>query len=275
MTLLNKVFISFLLIFVPAGVFAQNFYDEEHSAKFAEYLFQSQQFDLAAQEYERLLYGNGSKINYQLNLLKSYRKAGNYNFANKRFQDLYKDSTRYAPEPIAQEYIHLLMLQNNLPEAWRYNSMSKNIPEFQHQLNLLQLNLLSKNWKQADSISNLIQNLDPEYKSLLTSVSQMKKRHPGVALTFSMIVPGTGKVYSGYWKDGIISFLFVAATGWQSYRGFSKNGSESVSGWIWGGISTGFYLGNLYGSFKAAKRFNNRQNELLHKRAESYIYSTF
>lgn len=275
MTLLNKIILFLAITFFSAGLKAQNFYDEEHSAKFAEYLFQSQQFDLAAQEYERLVFSNSNKINYQLNLLKSYRKSGNYPIASKRFQDLYKDSAWFAPEPIAQEYIHLLMLENNLPQAWQFNSMNKNIPGVQQQLNLLQLSLLSKNWKQADSISNLIQNLDPEYKSLLTDASQMKKRYPGVALTFSMIVPGTGKIYSGYWKDGIISLLFVAATGWQSYRGFSKKGSESVSGWIWGSISTGFYLGNLYGSFKAAKRFNNRQNELLHKRAESYIYSTF
>lgn len=273
MTRLNNILI--LLFLFSFAVKGQNFYDEEHSSRFADYLFQSQQYDLAAQEYERLLYGNARKPVYQLNLVKSYRKAGNITLASKRFYDIVKDSAIYTPEPLAQEYMYLLMLRNDLPEAFRFNNLNKNIPEMQHQINLLQLNLLSKNWKKADSISHLIRDLDPEYSSILASASQIKKKYPGLALTFSMVVPGSGKVYSGYWKDGIIAFLFVAATGWQSYRGFNQKGTESVSGWVWGSISTGFYLGNLYGSFKAARRFNNRQHELLHKRAESYIYSTF
>ncbi|NJK95022.1 MAG: hypothetical protein HC830_14870 [Bacteroidetes bacterium] len=188
---------------------------------------------------------------------------------------MYNDSLVYTPEPLAQEYIHLLMLQRDLPNASAFNIANRNIPEMQSRINLLQIYLLSKNWKSADSIARLIPDTSPEYQHILTSAANMKHKYAGLALTFSVVIPGAGKAYSGYWKDGLISLMFVAATGWQSYRGFDRNGSSSVSGWIWGSISTGFYLGNIYGSFKSAKRFNNRQNELLHKHAESYIYSTF
>lgn len=274
MTLFNR-FIICLLCFASTTGKAQNFYDEVHSAKFADYLFQSQQYDLAAQEYERLLYINTSDEFYKLQLFKSYRKSGNLQLATKRFDDIFRDSIFQTSEPLAQEYMHLLMLQNQFSQALQYNRSNKNITLDIKKQNQLQINLLAKNWKRADSIATLMTSPEPEYLSILTSSKQMKHRYPGLALGFSMVIPGSGKVYSGYWKDGLISLVFVAATGWQAYRGFNKNGTSSVSGWIWGGLSTGFYFGNLYGSFKSAKRFNQRQNEFLHKRAESYIYSTF
>lgn len=273
MTPFNKLIL--LLIFTSISLQAQNFYDEQHSVKFADYLFQSQQFDLAAQEYERLFYVNPSEELYKLQLVKSYRLSGNLSLAGKRFNDIFKDSVFYVSEPLAQEYLHVLMLQNQLNQAFYFNQASTNISEVQEKYNLMQINLLAKNWKKADSIASQISNLEPQYLAILNSAKLMKHRSPALAAAFSVVIPGSGKAYSGYWKDGIISLIFVAATGWQAYRGFDKNGVSSVSGWIWGGISTGFYFGNIYGSYKSAKRFNNRQNEILHNRAENYIYSTF
>jgi hypothetical protein len=274
MTLYNKV-ILFIFIICTLPCNAQNFYDEQHSAKFADYLFQSQQYDLAANEYERLIYANSSENQYKLMLLRSYRKSGNLDLAQKRFSDIFKDSLYFTIEPVAQEYIHVLMLQNQLSDAAYFNQTHKNISQLQSKYNLMQLNLLAKNWKAADSIAQLINPLESQYQDILQSANSMKYRSPGLALVFSTVVPGTGKIYAGYWKDGLISLLFVAATGWQAYRGFDNKGVNSVSGWIWGSISTGFYFGNLYGSYKSAKRFNYRQNEILHKRAQNYIYSTF
>ncbi|NJO70383.1 MAG: hypothetical protein HC830_14865 [Bacteroidetes bacterium] len=74
----------FIFLAISLSLNAQNFYDEQHSAKFAEYLFQSQQYDLAAHEFERLLFDNNSNTSYQLKLLKSYRKSGNLSLAKKK-----------------------------------------------------------------------------------------------------------------------------------------------------------------------------------------------
>lgn len=274
MTLFNRVIlVIFFITTLPCK--AQNFYDEQHSARFADYLYQSQQYDLAASEYERLIYSNSSQNQYKLMLLKSYRKSGNLDLAQKRFSDIFKDSANFTIEPVAQEYIHVLMLQNQLPDAAHFNKENINITPLQSKYNQMQLNLLAKNWKAADSIAQQINPLEPQYLEILQSAKNMKYRSPGLALAFSTVVPGTGKIYAGYWKDGIISLIFVAATGWQAYRGFDNKGVNSVSGWIWGSIGTGFYFGNLYGSYKSAKRYNYRQNETLHKRAQNYIYSTF
>ena len=41
---------------------------------------------------------------------------------------------------------------------------------------------------------------------------------------------------------------------------FNEKGIESVYGWIMGTLSVGFYIGNIYGSVKSARLYNNNQN---------------
>jgi hypothetical protein len=82
----------------------------------------------------------------------------------------------------------------------------------------------------------------------------------------SAIIPGSGKIYSGYWKDGLFSLLVVSVTGIQAYRGFQKNGKNSTYGWIYLTVGTGFYVGNIYGSGKAAHKRNKTLNHsIIHK----------
>jgi hypothetical protein len=84
-----------------------------------------------------------------------------------------------------------------------------------------------------------------------------------------------GKVYSGRWKDGLVSLLFVGATGFQAYRGFSQKGSESIYGWIMGSLSVGFYIGNIFGSVKAAKIYNTNQNRIYSEKVTHYYIDHF
>jgi hypothetical protein len=79
------------------------------------------------------------------------------------------------------------------------------------------------------------------------------------------VLPGSGKVYTGDWKDGLISFLFVGGTTIQAIRGYNKYGQNSGFFIIYGSIATSFYLGNLYGSFKSA----NKHNEKLRKQIQA------
>lgn len=66
------------------------------------------------------------------------------------------------------------------------------------------------------------------------------------AVFLSALIPGSGKIYSGAWKDGLTSLLFVAANAWSSYRGFSMD--KPGYGYTFAALSAGFYFGNLYGT---------------------------
>jgi hypothetical protein len=93
-----------------------------------------------------------------------------------------------------------------------------------------------------------------------------------LAMAMSTIVPGTGRFYTGDWKDAIISMITIGVTGYQAYRGFTIKGTKSAYGWVYGTIATGFYLGNIYGSFSSAKRYNKRKSEKLDQKIDGAFY---
>jgi len=68
-------------------------------------------------------------------------------------------------------------------------------------------------------------------------------------------------VYSMDWKDGLISLVFAGATALQAYRGYKQYGPRSGFFIGYASVAATFYLGNLYGSFKSAKRHNARINK--------------
>ena len=91
----------------------------------------------------------------------------------------------------------------------------------------------------------------------------------------SMLIPGTGKMYAGYWKDGLVSLLMTSMMAWQAYRGFDQRGIKSGYGWVYTGLATGFYIGNLYGTVKAVRKFNTHfKHQTIHK-IEKITFSTF
>ena len=109
-------------------------------------------------------------------------------------------------------------------------------------------------------------------KAFAETGNALPHKSPFLAGAFSTIIPGSGKFYTGDWKDGIISLVMVSAIAYQAYRGFDRAGVSSVYGWIYGTIAAGFYLGNIYGSVKSAQRYNKRKAENLGKRIEESFY---
>jgi TM2 domain-containing membrane protein YozV len=91
----------------------------------------------------------------------------------------------------------------------------------------------------------------------------------------SAIIPGSGKAYSKRWGDAIISFIFVGTNTFAAYRAFSKKGINSTNGWIFGSLAFSFYSANLWGSFKAAKNYNNHIKHSYQQNAENIIYTSF
>jgi hypothetical protein len=82
-------------------------------------------------------------------------------------------------------------------------------------------------------------------------------------------------MYSGYWKDGFFSLLFTGMSAWQSYRGFKQKGTSSFYGWFMAGTSFSFYIGNLYGSVKAANRRNHEFNHMIYNDFEKVFIDTY
>jgi TM2 domain-containing membrane protein YozV len=101
---------------------------------------------------------------------------------------------------------------------------------------------------------------------------RLDRKSPALAACLSAVVPGAGKAYAGRFRDGLYSLLTVGVTLWQSIDGFSDGGADSGRGWIYGTLSTGFYMGNVYGSAVAARIRNERSEVDLQERAAAAAF---
>ncbi len=264
---LAVIFISIFIGPHYSLCYSQDLYNKEHSQKYAEYLSSSMQYALAAEEYERLVYFDNSSVSYKYNLIKSYRLSGDLKSGIKRIYFFYGKSLDTMPQMLASEYVKMQLLTDSLPAAGIFiNQQSKLSLEDKAVFQSYGL-LLSGQYKDASLFAKESATRYPAFPAAVLNLSQkaekIKMKSPFIAAGFSAIIPGTGKFYTRNWSDGLFSLLFVAGNAWQAYRGFNEHGIKSGYGWAFAGLSASFYVGNIIGAVKAAKRYNkNKRNEV-------------
>lgn len=271
-------FLVILILFFWNNGNAQNLFNAENSKKFAQYLVNTQQYRLAATEYERILNIEKSDTAVYSGLLKTYR-MGNIcenTFENLNTLDVYKF---FSNNTVASEYLKLVLTCNCCFQESHFSEALSSVDYNRQVFYKLGYYLLSE---QKDSLSlltfhnyNFLSNSYPEVLKGIENIQSFKRKSPGLAITMSAVIPGSGKAYSSYWGDAIMSFVFVSTNAWLSYRGFNKNGIKSANGWIFGSISLGFYLGNIWGSGRAVKTYNQIEKQKLYNEAKNDIYNHF
>ena len=103
-----------------------------------------------------------------------------------------------------------------------------------------------------------------EALTLLDLYQQLPEKSPVLAGVMSAILPGSGYIYAEHYGDAITAFLinglFIAGTITAIHQE-----NYAVAG-IVGGVGLPFYLGNIYGSANAAKKWNlGVRNEIIQK----------
>jgi len=91
---------------------------------------------------------------------------------------------------------------------------------------------------------------------LAREVQGVPRKSPVTAVVMSSLLPGTGKMYAGRLWDGFFTLSTVSLTSWLAIDSFSKDGSSSTKGWIYGGLSAWLYAGNIYGTIVAVEQHN-------------------
>lgn len=265
-----------LLVLLSINLRSQDLYDLEHSKDFARYLFNSKQFSEAAREYERVVFLDSSDFDSRYHLVQSYRFAGQYEMALHRMDDFSSLRPLDLSLPFSREYPLSLMATGRYIEGRQYILGSQSLSRLDKNELYLGSLLAQADWPTArifaDTAFNTTSALYTELLAITMASQDLKHRSPALALSMSVLVPGSGKAYAGEWKDGIISLLFVASNAYQSYRGFSSDGVSSAYGWIFGSLAVGFYGGNLYGTLQSVKRFNRKQNAPFQDRAHHLLF---
>jgi hypothetical protein len=274
----KNILLFFILLFIFKTGNSQDLFNVENSKKFANYLLNTRQYNLAALEYERILSISKPDAEISSNLLKTYR-LGNIceqSFPNFKALEIEKF---LGSKIVAKEFLNLALtcnccyLENDFNLA--LSSLDTNSQAF-YKLGYY----LFKEEKELlfsfkEENKNLLENSYPSVFNAVEKMDNFNRKSPGLAMAMSAVLPGSGKAYSGLWGDAVMSLMFVSTNAWLAYRGFNKKGVESASGWIFGSVSLGFYMGNIWGSGKAAKTYNEVEYEKMYHDAKNSIYSHF
>ncbi|MCF6240611.1 MAG: hypothetical protein L3J74_04610 [Bacteroidales bacterium] len=268
---MTKIILAILVLLFVFPAKGQDIHDLNHSKQFADYLFKTRQYSLAAEEYERIVFMDSVNVQNKYMLILSYHKAKDYHRALNRFTYFFNKQLKTMPANFAEEYVKLLLLTKQADSAFNYLNINKSLNwELKQNYQLAAL-LLQKKWddsfKYAVNYPLTNEKMNARLHLLAFEAKNIKYKKPVTAALMSVIVPGSGKFYTKNWKDGIIAMTFVGVNAWQAYRGFKKYGKKSAYGWIFAGLSASFYIGNIYGAAKSAKKYNKKLDDELYKKA--------
>jgi hypothetical protein len=178
---------------------------------------------------------------------------------------------------VEQEYIATLVFQKN-PDIYEQGiSILQHTSAEQKLRSQIEFEMLIRDWQSASLQLQSQKGYSwmTEYQKTVDNVQAFRSKKPWLAATYSAVLPGSGKVYAKNAKEGITSFFFVTALGYQSYRAFKKRGTKTVTGWLYGGLSLGFYFGNIYGAQQSAKNYNRRKLEAIYHEVDQTIHNRY
>lgn len=277
MTLIKKsTFVVFGIFIIISSAYPQDLLDYTNSFKYADYLFNTHQYNLAVVEFERVVFLEPKDTIAKLKLVQSYRYLNDYITAMERIEIFFPRSLSFLPQDFSNEYIKNLLYEHQFQKAYVFLQNSRTLDimdKKEYQLGIL---VMQNQWSEAKSFADEYVELLSEretYNLLYGQVTDglnINYKSPALAASLSAIIPGSGKVYTKQWKDAIYSFLFVSAAGWLTYRAYTANGL-GFSSIFWGTVTIGFYSANIYGSHKSAKRFNDRINQSITTEAETIL----
>lgn len=271
-------FLLFFFFVICNTGFTQDLFSAENSKKFARYLFSTQQYKLAANEYERILNITPTDTSMFEGLIKTYRLG---DICQTSFKNLEVLNVKkfFSNNQIASEYLKLSLACNCCNHENYFAEAISKVDSKSRVFYKLGFFVFNEEKDSIISFANINQKLiESEYPTVYSGIyalEQFRGKKPAVAATMSALIPGSGKAYTGYWGDAVMSFIFVSSNAWLSYKGFNRKGINSVNGWIFGSISMGFYFGNIWGSARAAKTYNKLEYEILYNETQNSIYNHF
>jgi tetratricopeptide (TPR) repeat protein len=268
--------IVLIVLFSFKGLSQDNLFNLQNSKSYANYLLASGQYKSASVEFERVVFLDSTDLASGLLLLKSYRLSEDYEMSTQRASELFPNIIEM-PKEHAIEYSKSLMSLRDWKQANDFWDKSLTLSIEDKTLFKATVAIFEGDFKKAQekvgTISHTNNTLAKGYADIVDRAINGKRKSPFLAGVLSTAIPGLGKVYTGDWKDAIVSLIFTGGMAFQAVRNFNKHGVNNYRPWIYTTIGTGFYLGNIVGSVKSAKDKNRKKiNKLQHEASDSFNY---
>lgn len=259
----------FVLILIFNQLNAQlnnDLYNLENRIKFANFLYQEKDYIRAIDEIKFILNQTESDT-LRFRFANSFLKLNRYEEASENFKTLFLGSLSNEAKLF---FFKSNFLKNDFNFFRKLTENKNYIPE-KYENEISRLNSISYflDNEKLPPQETLLKPFDDSLQTKLYLFYQMKKnpptKNPLQAAAFSALIPGAGKIYTGEISDGIISFIATSLSLYLSINNFQHN--HQTRGWIFAGLTSFFYGGNVYGSYVSAKKYNENsklkiQNEI-------------
>jgi TolA-binding protein/TM2 domain-containing membrane protein YozV len=248
------------------------FLTEEIQLKMADVFMGEGEYYRAITEYKKflILFPDSEKADYALfKTGMAYYHGEEYEPSVQSFSVLrtkYKTS-RYLPEASYYEGLSYWKIKDREKARTAFDTLSEVFPRSKFAPHaLVASSLLALEEEDITTSMNRLERLIdhyPEYSgsksaeeaiTLIDQYPRLPQKSKTLAGVMSAILPGSGYIYADHVGDGITAFiinaLFIAGTVTAIY------GENYAVAGIVGGVGLPFYLGNIYGSANAAKKWN-------------------
>jgi hypothetical protein len=253
-----------------------NIFTLSKTLEFANYQYSIGNCEAANYEYLRAVYLGDFDDSTTQFALSSALCANNLSLAEKL---IYQDKDlKIVSEKSKSIYASLLLVNRNFEHYDSFIRSTKllNPPSFEV-LKYPSYLVLDNQWDRlnyflsTDSVTSTDKTF---YTSIYNDYNQIRFKKPWLSAIMSTVVPGSGKLYTGEWQDGLFSMLLIGVLSWQSARLLIKSDGKSVLGYTSAAIGGGLYFSNIFGSFRSAKNVNQRKLNKLYDKVDQHLLNS-
>ncbi|HSD62585.1 MAG TPA: hypothetical protein VLB50_02270 [Ignavibacteriaceae bacterium] len=232
-----------------------NFHSTENVKAFADYLFCEKDYLRAYNEYSSYLkqsYNDSVEFKSALAL----QRIDSFDDALRQFNHISIDSKLYTYA--RREYFRTMFLAKDYAGLGNISMTGDSTqPDYSFLLRLQRISLLLSG-KKMQAEENFISVFPPSEKVYIKKFYEWNAntpyKSPLLAGIMSAIIPGSGKVYTENYTDGLFAALLTGVFGYIAFSDFKAD--HDVRGWIFTGVSAFFYAGNIYGTIASAQIYN-------------------
>ena len=248
------------------------FHKQENILKFADHLFCQKDYLRASDEYLRLSNDlRDDEINFKIAL--SYSSIEDYSKARLFFSKIQPESNYFSNSSLEQ--LKIIFLEEKYFELRK--SIQNNKAKFKKSTPVEKLFYLSylKDNENLPPFEEFSKPFSADELKNITALYNIKlnpsEKSPTIAAILSAMLPGAGKIYTGEIGDGIYAFLSTGLFAFLAYDSFKAN--HEFRGWLFSGLASGFYSGNIYGSAASAQINNARLRYEFNLSLDSFLKS--
>ncbi len=252
----------FIFFLVSLSLIAQpkfDFFSQTNIKLFADHLFCEKDFLRAAEEYNRLK-GNCRTDTLIFKIGLCYFNIRNLKQSKKLFNQISKESNFYNDAEFQINRIAFIENPSGFYSFYQRDQILNDKEELNKNIYKLAMisSLLNEDLKlsKEDFFQPFNEDERIHLKNFYDWKSNPPYKSPALAGILSTIIPGSGKIYTEEYGDGIVAFLTTGLLTFLAYDNFRAN--HNTRGWIFISLAGLFYAGNIYGSIASAQIYNAR-----------------